>query len=84
MLEKKIKKHELIKILEENYYTLATTGAEAVAIIFDEYARGMFDENIKTWGISSERFLQVINIMVDDWCKEGKMDVSAMEFSKRK
>jgi len=84
MLEKKIRKNELIGLLEENYYTLATTGAEAVAIIFDEYARGMFDENIKTWGISSDRFLQVINGMVDDWCKEGKMDTRAIDYRKKK
>jgi hypothetical protein len=81
-MEKKIKKKELIEILEENYYTLTTTGAEAVATIFDEYSRGSFEPNLEEWGISSDRLLQVINSMVDDWCKTGKMDTPAVEFHK--
>jgi hypothetical protein len=81
-MEKKIKKKELISILEENYYTLETTGAQAVANIFDEYSRGSFEPNLEEWGISADRLLQVINSMVDDWCKAGKMDTPAMEFHK--
>lgn len=83
-MDKKIKKHELMKILEDNYYKMFTTGAEAVSVIFDEYSQGLFEENLKEWGITSERLLQVINDMVDDWCKSGKMDTPAMEYYKRK
>jgi len=83
MPDKKIKKHELIKILEENYYTLSSTGAEAIAVIYDEYSQGLFTENLDEWGITAERLLQVINDMVDDWCKSGKMDTPAQEFYKR-
>lgn len=83
-MEKKIKKKELISILEENYYTLGTTGAQATAVIFEEYSTGSFEPNLKEWGISAERLLQVINAMVDDWCKTGKMDTPAMGFGKKK
>jgi hypothetical protein len=83
-MDKKIKKHELMSILEENYYTLSTTGSEAVASIFDDYSKGLFEPNLVEWGITDERLLQVINSMVDDWCRTGKMETPAVEFYKRK
>jgi hypothetical protein len=84
MLEKKIKKKELMNLLEENYYTLSTTGAEAMAIIFEEYSQGRFTENLSEWGISSERLLKVINEMFDNWLNEGKMDTRAIDYRKKK
>ena len=83
MLEKKIKKKELMGLLEDNYYNLATTGAEAMAVIFDDYSNGRFTENLAEWGISSERLLKVINEMFDDWLSEGKMDIQAMDYYKK-
>jgi hypothetical protein len=83
MMEKRIKKRELKELLEENYYTLATTGAEAMAIIFDEYSRGLFAPNLEEWGISSERMLHIVNEMFDEWLDEGKMDVRAMDWKKK-
>lgn len=83
MLEKKIKKKELMELLEENYYTLATTGAEAMAVIFDDYSSGRFTENLAEWGISSERLLKVINEMFDAWLEDGKMDIQAMDYYKK-
>lgn len=83
-MEKKIKKKELMELLDNNYYTLASTGAEAMSAIFDDYSNGRFVENLVDWGISSERLLAVINELFDTWMNEGKMDVPAMEFYKRK
>jgi hypothetical protein len=84
MLEKKIKKKELMGLLEENYYTLATTGAEAMAVMLDDYSSGRFTENLVEWNISSSRLLQVINEMFDDWLTEGKMDIPAMKYYKKR
>lgn len=82
MGEKRIKKKELKELLEENYYTLSTTGAQAMAIIFEEYANGQFAPNLEEWGITSDRLLQVINELVDEWLADGKMDVRAMDWAK--
>ena len=84
MLEKKIKKKELMGLLEENYYTLATTGAEAMAIILDDYSSERFAENLIEWNISSSRLLQVINEMFDAWLESGKMDIQAIDYYKRR
>jgi hypothetical protein len=84
MLEKKIKKKELMNLLEENYYTLSTTGAEAMASVFDDYSQGRFTENLPEWGISSERLLKVINEMFDNWLNEGKMDTRAIDYRKKR
>jgi len=84
MLEKKIKKKELMNLLEENYYTLSNTGAEAMASVFDDYSNGRFTENLQEWGISPERLLQVINEMFDDWMSQGKMDTRAIDYRNKK
>jgi hypothetical protein len=83
MLEKKIKKKELMGLLEENYYTLATTGAEAMSVILDDYSSGRFKESLVEWNISSSRLLQVINEMFDAWLEDGKMDIPAIKHHKR-
>lgn len=84
MLEKKIKKKELMGLLEENYYTLATTGAEAMSVILDDYSSGRFKENLVEWNVSSSRLLQVINEMFDAWLEDGKMDIQAINYHKRR
>jgi hypothetical protein len=84
MLEKKIKKKELMGLLEENYYTLATTGAEAMVVILDDYSSGRFAENLVEWNISSSRLLQVINEMFDAWLEDGKMDTRAIDYHKKR
>jgi hypothetical protein len=82
MSEKRIKKKELKELLEENYYTLASTGADAVMAIFDDFNNHRFSSNLEEWGISAERLLQVINELLDDWLEAGKMDVRAMDWRK--
>jgi hypothetical protein len=84
MIEKKIKKRELMYVLEMEYYTLASTGAEAMATIFEDYSQGRFTENLQEWGISPERLLHVINEMFDNWLNEGKMDTRAIDYRNRK
>lgn len=84
MLEKKIKKKELMGLLEENYYTLVTTGAEAMAVILDDYSSGRFADNLIEWNISSSRLLQVINEMFDAWLESGKMDIQAIDYYKKR
>lgn len=84
MLEKKIKKKELMGLLEENYYTLATTGAEAMSVILDDYSSGRFKESLVEWNVSSSRLLQVINEMFDAWLEDGKMDIQAIHYRKRR
>ena len=84
MLEKKIKKKELMGLLEENYYTLATTGAEAMSVILDDYSSGRFKESLVEWNVSSSRLLQVINEMFDAWLENGKMDIQAIHYHKRR
>jgi hypothetical protein len=84
MLDKKIKKKELMGVLENEYYTLASTGADAMASIFDDYSNGRFAENLEDWGISAGRLLQVINEMFDDWLNQGKMDIPAIDFYKKR
>lgn len=83
-MEKKIKKKELMYILEENYYALEVTGAQAMATIFEDYSQGRFATNLEEWNISPERLLNVINEMFDNWLNAGKMDVPAMSWLPRR
>lgn len=44
---------EISSILCENYYTLVTTGRQALVACWADYHEGFFDENLSEWGISN-------------------------------
>lgn len=62
---------KLAKILEENYYTLSTTGDEAVEIAWDEFERGLVtDEYLANAKISKIEYLAAIEYMYISLKKE--------------
>lgn len=83
MSDEKITKRELIDLLEENYYTLMTTGSEAAYAIISDFGEGNFLSNLEEWGIDAVEFIQAYNDMIDEWLEDGKMDVPAMEWAKK-
>ena len=52
---------ELIQILTENYFTLATTGAQAVEAVWGDIAGGHFDDQCEEWGISMTELVTAVN-----------------------
>jgi hypothetical protein len=81
-VSEKLSKQDIKDVLEENYYTLASTGSEAAYAIIDDFANGNFLENLTDWGVDAVEFITAYNEMVDEWCAQGKMDIPAMEWGK--
>ena len=48
---------ELVDLLEEQYFTLVTTGSEVLDIVLDELEQGVY---LNTHGISEERMMWVV------------------------
>jgi hypothetical protein len=78
----KITKEELMELLDENYYTLTSTGGEAAYAIISDFAEGRFLPNLEEWGIDAVEFIMAYNDLIDQWLADGKMEVPAMEWSK--
>lgn len=84
MSEGKITKRELMDLLDENYYTLMTTGSEAAYAIIADFGQGNFLPNLEEWGIDAVEFIQAYNDLIDEWLEDGKMEIPAMEWAKKK
>lgn len=54
---------EIREILNENYYTLGSSGAQAIAAVWSEIAEGYFDDQCDEWGVSVIQFVSAVN----DW-----------------
>ena len=48
---------ELVDLLDEQYFTLGTTGSEVLDIVLDELEQGVY---LNTHGISEERMMWVV------------------------
>lgn len=48
---------ELVDLLEEQYFTLGTTGSEVLEIVLDELEQGAY---LKTHGLTDERMMWVV------------------------
>ena len=75
---KPMKIKELTSILEQEYYNLATTGSEAITNMLQDFEAGRFAENIQEWGISQEKLLRAINLVIDKLFEEDKLDKPAI------
>ena len=61
---------EMVTILKENYYTLATTGAQAIEAVWGDIAEGNFD-NQDDWGVSMSELVTAVNAFAKWITDEG-------------
>ena len=52
---------EIMELLNENYYTLGVSGAQAVSDVWSEIASGYFDAQCDEWGISMTQLVSGVN-----------------------
>lgn len=57
----KLKTTEIIEILNENYYTLGVSGAQAVASVWGEIAEGYYGDQCDEWGITTRELVSAVN-----------------------
>ena len=48
-------------LLVEHYYTLSTTGANAIAAIWGDLADGNFSDDLIEWGLTESQFVAALN-----------------------
>ncbi len=70
---KKSKMLDISEILEENYYTLGVSGADAIVNIYDEIEAGYFDDQIKEWGITTHELYECVAMLRQRMTAEGKI-----------
>lgn len=69
--------NDIYEILRENYYTLATTGAEAIEAIWGDIAGGYFAENLVEWGITEKHLIDIVTYLAKSLIDDGCWRISA-------
>ena len=64
---------DIIDILEENYYVLGVSGADAIVNIYDEIEAGYFNEQVKEWGITTEELYKCVAMLRKRMAMQGKI-----------
>lgn len=64
---------EIMDILEENYYTLGESGADAIVNIYDEIEAGYFDKQIAEWGITTHELYECVATLRERMTAQGKI-----------
>lgn len=62
---------DIAEILEENYYVLGVSGADAVVNVYDEIDAGYFDQQIVEWGITKHELFQCVSLMRQNLTAKG-------------
>jgi hypothetical protein len=65
--------NELENVIEDNYYGVGATGAEALYNMVEEYREGLLDEFMTEQGINSAEFLGIMNRLAVRWASEGRL-----------
>lgn len=66
---------DIAEILEENYYTLSVSGADAIVNIYDEIEAGHFDAQVLEWGITMGELYEAVAELRRKLTREGKIQV---------
>lgn len=65
---------DIADTLEENYYVLGTSGADAIVNIYDEIEAGYFEQNLQEWGISKHELYECVALLRERMMKENKIN----------
>ena len=69
--------NDIYEILRENYYTLTSTGAEAIEAIWGDITAGYFAENLVEWGITEKHLIDIVGYLAKSLIDDGCWRVSA-------
>lgn len=70
---KKSQMSDIADTLEENYYVLGVSGADAIVNIYDEIEAGYFEENLLEWGISKHELYECVAMLRQRMTAQGKI-----------
>lgn len=62
-------------LLDENYYSLGMTGAEALHTMLEDYNRGSLTEFLWEQGVTDAEFLMAVNRLAVKWASENVLNV---------
>ena len=65
---------EFQNILDENYYTLGVTGAEALEAMLHDYNKGRLAEFFAEQSVTSAEFLMTVNRLAVKWASENLLN----------
>lgn len=73
MKSKKSKMLDIADTLEENYYVLGVSGADAIVNIYDEIEAGYFEQNLLEWGITKHELYECVALLRQRMTAQGKI-----------
>ena len=62
-------------LLDEQYYTLGVTGAEALHAMLEDYNRGSLFQFLWEQGVTDAEFLGTVNRLAVKWASENVLNV---------
>jgi hypothetical protein len=62
---------EIAGLLLENYYSIGTTGAQAMEALWSDIAEGNFVETLEDWGITEKQLVDAISLVANMIVDQG-------------
>ena len=62
---------EIAGLLLENYYSIGTTGAQAMEALWSDVAEGNFVETLEDWGITEKQLVDAISLVANMIVDQG-------------
>ena len=62
-------------LLDDNYYSIGVTGAEALSTMLDDYNEGRLFEFFEEQGVTEAEFLMTVNRLAVKWASENVLNV---------
>lgn len=62
-------------LLDEQYYSIGVTGAEALSTMLDDYNEGRMAEFLSEQGVTHAEFLMTVNRLAVKWASENVLNV---------
>ena len=73
---------EIAELLMENYYSIGTTGAQAMEALWSDIAEGNFTETLQDWGITEGQLVIACNIVANQLVDGGRLFTAPQVYSR--
>ena len=73
---------EIAELLMENYYSIGTTGAQAMEALWSDIAEGNFTQTLQDWGITEKQLVDAISLVANMIVDQGLLFTAPQVYSR--
>ena len=66
----------------ENYYSIGTTGAQAMEALWSDIAEGNFTQTLQDWGITEKQLVDAISLVANMIVDQGLLFTAPQVYSR--